>query len=109
MSKGKKRKQKSPDKVTAVLGVAWYSRYQWERLRQIAADPENLDDTYEEWKASAKKALRDMEKLGTVTRKVNIDVEELVAWCKFQNLPIDGTARSAFAGEKLHEELKESE
>ena len=33
------------------VGLAGYSREDWERLREIAADREKLDDAYEDWEA----------------------------------------------------------
>jgi len=107
MGKRRKKKSKSNEAVDTVLGIAWYTREQWEKLRKVASDPEKLDDTYEDWKVNAEKALRDYAKLGTITRKVHIDVKELMEWCNSLGLPVDGTARSAFAGEKLHEEMEE--
>jgi hypothetical protein len=32
----------------AQIGLAWYSREAWERLRAIADDREQLDDSFEE-------------------------------------------------------------
>ena len=103
----KKKKAKFYDAI--VLGIAWYSREQWEKLKEVASDPEKLDDTYEEWKVNAERAIREYSEPDTITRKVHIDVDELMEWCKTLDLPIDGAARSAFAGEKLHEEMEEKE
>ena len=32
-----------------VIGIGWYDRAQWTKLKQVAADAEKLDDTYEDW------------------------------------------------------------
>jgi hypothetical protein len=31
------------------VGVAWYRESEWEKLRQLAADPEKIEETYAEW------------------------------------------------------------
>jgi len=100
----KKKKSKSGRPVDAVLGVAWYRPEQWDRLLQIAADREGLEDTYEEWKVTAEESLKKFAMLGYHIRKVDIDVEELLGWCKVHNLSVDGAARSKFAAEKLREQ-----
>ena len=35
--------------VGPITGLAWYRREQWPSLREKAADPEDLEETYEEW------------------------------------------------------------
>ena len=40
---------------------------------------------------------------GRVVVKVEVDVEELIEWCRSQGRPIDGEARTDFVLEKLQE------
>jgi hypothetical protein len=80
-----------------------------ESFKRNLADADNLEDTYEEWKASAENALKTFSASGAVAHKVVVDVEELVRWCNSKNCPVDGAARSEFAWEKLMEDLEESE
>ena len=86
---------------TTVTGCAWYRADQWERLREISVDREKLGDTYEEWVANAKKALREMRKAGIHAEKVEVDVEELLAWCRAEGRDVDGKARSQYAAEMV--------
>jgi len=109
MGKRKKRKGRSDEEVTEVVGVAWYTPEQWDRLREISSDADNLEDTYEEWKSSAENALITLSASGAIARKVAVDVEELLRWCNSKNRPVDGAARSEFAWEKLKEELDKTE
>ena len=103
MSKRRRRKHKDDDAVTTVLGVAWYRRQQWDRLREISADKDTLEETYDEWKANAESRIPDLERDGYVLHKVDIDVDELLRWCDSQGCPVDGEARSLFAAAKLRE------
>ena len=103
MVKIKKQKHKPHDKDTPALGVAWYRRDQWERLLEISVDRDILEETYEEWKIYAKSKLRNLERSGIVLKKVDVDVDELLQWCKTQKKPVDGEARSLFAAKKLRE------
>ena len=109
VGKEKKRKSKADNSIDTVLGIAWYSSDQWERLRHVVSDPGNLEDTYEEWLSIAEKALQDYAKTGAKIRRVHIDVEELVAWCKSKNIPLNGASRSEFASEKLYQEMEVKE
>ncbi len=87
-----------------VSGVAWYRREQWPLLRENSADAEDLEETYDEWLEFAKDALLNFARKGSPMRRIDVDVEELIAWCREENRPLDANARAAFASEKLHRE-----
>ncbi|MGD8985944.1 MAG: hypothetical protein PVI53_18100 [Desulfobacteraceae bacterium] len=104
MGKRKKQKRKKNDSVNAIMGVAWYRRQQWGRLLEISSDRDELENTYDEWKAMAEENLSILARQGYVLRKIDIDVEELLRWCKLQNRPVDGNARTEFTLVKLREQ-----
>ena len=85
------------------VGVAWYRKEQWPRLLEIADDREKLEDTYEDWVKIAEKTMGEMEALGLSLAKVDIDVEELLAWCQKRKIPVNGSARARFTSAKLQE------
>ena len=100
-SRKRKTRRYSKEYVETASGVAWYDRDQWQRLRQVAADPERLEESYEEWIAMAERAIRDLEATGMLIERVPVDTEELIAWCNEQGRPIDGSARAEFASHQL--------
>ena len=83
----------SPD---AQLGLAWYTRQAWARLRELADDRDKLDDTFEDWERGAMAAIRDLESIGRQVHKVPIDVDALVAWCCAGGHRIDSAARTEY-------------
>lgn len=89
--------------VKTVMGCAWYRAEQWDRLREVAVDRDNLEETHAEWVANAEETLRGMRKAGMLVDKVEVDVEELLAWCKARQLDVDGGARAKYAGEMLRQ------
>ena len=89
--------------VRTVIGCAWYRADQWERLREISADPDKLEETHEEWVTTAKRSLREMKKAGILAEKVDVDVEELLAWCREHGEDVDGGARASYAAEMLRQ------
>ena len=64
---------------------------------------ESLEDTHAEWLDIATKTFRDMESHGFSPVKVDVDVEELVAWCQERRLPVDAKARAQFIAYKLQQ------
>ena len=86
------------------MGIAWFRSDQWELLRSLAVDVENLEHTHPEWEALAYKTMRDLARQGITARKVDVDVNELQAWCISKNRPLDGPARAQYAALRLPEE-----
>lgn len=86
------------------LAVAWYSPEDWHRLREVAADPEALETTYEEWIATANSSLRKIREAGLLAEKVHlVNVGDLIPWREEQGLALDGHASARYAAENLRQ------
>ena len=83
------------------IGIAWYRRDQWEELLEASVDREELEDTYEEWLEIARNRLVEFATEGVTTQRVDVDVSELIQWCRKEGRPIDSPARAAYAAHKL--------
>ena len=81
--------------------MAWYRPDQWALLRDVSADGERLEATYEEWFAFASKHLRELQALGLQVDRIDVEVAALVRWCNSQGQPVDGTARAEYARQGL--------
>lgn len=83
------------------VAIAWYTAEQWERLKQVVDDPQNFEETHDEWLGVFQRGMQYLREQGYDPHKVPVDVDELVQWCGEQQRPVDGESRSAFAAEKL--------
>jgi hypothetical protein len=93
----RRRRRERPDiAADAELGLAWYTREGWERLRELAVDREQLDDSFDAWERGAQAAIAELAAMGRVVRKVPIDLEALLAWCQTQDRPLDSAARAEY-------------
>jgi hypothetical protein len=90
------------------VGVAWYRESEWEKLRQLAADAEMLEETYAEWSKVYEDGIRKLRASGLLPEPVEIDLAELQAWCTAQHCPLDASARAAFATEILSRRSKQA-
>ena len=84
-----------------VTGIAWYRRDQWRRLREVASDADELEESYDDWLAGAQKALVQMALSGVQARRVDVDVDALIRWCQAEGRPVDSAARAAYAALQL--------
>jgi hypothetical protein len=96
-----KSSPKKDSEPAPILGIAWYKPEEWSHLLEIAADRDELEDTYEEWLLNAEMRLREMAEAGMNAMRVYIDVDELQDWCIVQGRPLDGSARALFTAEKV--------
>ena len=87
------------------VAMAWYRRDQWELLRDISADGQSLEQTYDEWVAFASNQVRDLETKGFRVHKIEVEVNALTRWCESQGRPVDGDARAEYARRGLGREL----
>lgn len=90
-------------KSQTLLGVAWYRPEQWASLRSLASDAEILEEIHAEWVILARKTMRDLAAQGVAVRKVDVDVNDLQAWCIGQKRPLDSSARAEYAGKQLRD------
>jgi hypothetical protein len=98
---GRRRRERFRVASDAQLGLAWYTREGWARLRELAHDRDALDDSFEDWERSALEAIRELESVGRKVRKVSIDIEALVAWCRARGRALDSAARAEYISDLL--------
>jgi len=86
-----------------VIGIAWYKKEQWFILRQEVENPNDIENTYEEWLNNAinlKKTLMDS---GLTVEEVDIDIQDVISWCKKGNKTINSNSISEYVAFKLME------
>ena len=86
-----------------VVGFAWYRPDQWQRVREISADEDDLHDSYLEWLQSAEERLQELRASGLRVEKVDVHSEALILWCNERGLEINGESRSRYVAERLSE------
>ena len=85
---------------TMVVGFAWYRPEQWQRVREISADANDLHDSYLEWLQSAEERFQELRSSGLRVEKVDVHSEALLLWCNERGLEINGEARSQYVAER---------
>ena len=96
-----RRHAESSVETNIIMGMAWYRPEQWGRLLEVSVDREQLEATHAEWKKHAEKELKRLRRDRFVVWRVDVDIDELLAFCKEQGMEVDGKARAAFANELL--------
>ena len=91
----------------ALIGVCWYRQDQYERFLASADDRDALEDRWADWQVTAERVLRQYRARGLNIRKVEIDLGDLLAYCRAEGRPNDGAAPSAYVAHLLEREQGE--
>jgi hypothetical protein len=80
--------------------IAYYKKEDWSRLLLIIDDKESMHDSWNEWFTAYSKAKTDLISQGFMVVDVEIDLDELIRYCKLRRVKNNGKARSQFVQEK---------
>ncbi|UCH96992.1 MAG: hypothetical protein JSV88_09115 [Candidatus Aminicenantes bacterium] len=62
---------------------------------------------FTEWIEFAEEKVIQLEAMGLKLEKVEVDIDELLAWCNKRSLSVDGESRAMFANYKLNKQPKD--
>lgn len=89
--------------TVTTFGIAWFRPEQWQRLRDVSDDVDVLEATHAEWLLQAIRMLKKLRRKGLAVQKVDVDVEDLVAWCNAAGRSVDGSARADYAAHQMRQ------
>lgn len=72
-------------------------------MLEISEDRDDLEISYDEWRKSASKAIKDIQAQGNIVKKVKVNLEDLLAWCNAKHVPINGSSRAEYVTHLLQE------
>jgi hypothetical protein len=82
-----------------LAALFWIRQPDYARYRELCDDRDNLPAKYEKWVYAANKAFDQFQRQGLNVIKVEVDLDQFVAWCRSKNLDIDGRTRTRYANE----------
>ena len=82
------------------IKLAYYRKKDWKRFIKIIDDRESIHDTWNEWHKAFLKTKKDLISEGFDVADIEIDLDELINYCKMRGIKNDGKARSQFVQAK---------
>lgn len=79
-----------------VLAFIWYLERDWEKLLEVSADSDQLEEDYQEWVAAARRAFMEYRQMGFEPHRVYLDVDEYLRWCEQRQRPVGAKSREIF-------------
>jgi hypothetical protein len=84
------------------VSIPWYQEHNFEALRALFTDGEDLHDTFAEWLEAAEAVEARLHGEGVHTVRIILEPEAFAAWCAAQQRPPDARARQIYASELAH-------
>jgi hypothetical protein len=88
--------------MSKLIGIGVYQKGQWPLLLETADDADLMIAAYDEWLRGIEKLIENIKTVGIEPVKVEIDVYELLAYCRQYNVKNNGETRSQFIVELLN-------
>lgn len=85
-------------KVRAV-GIGWYARQDYERIRELVEDGHNLPRSYDQWLRSAETDEKQLAKSGKKVVRAHIRPDEFISWYSKLGLKANADARMRWGNE----------
>ena len=84
------------DPKEPVIGIPWYNKRTWLRMKEICEDTENFHTSYQLWLASADKSIVLCTNRGQTFKRLNIDPTSYAWWCENNAFKRDKKSRRAY-------------
>ena len=81
------------------VGIAWYEPGDYPRLLEAMAES-GLPASYATWLMSATQVEREVARSGVEVRRVRVEPEAFLTWCRARGDAPDAKARAAFVQER---------
>ena len=101
MARRESRRRSPAARQPQLVGLAWYDLAQWAKLKQVADDAADLDESHEAWKRNAERTERQLSRRGIIIRRVAIDIDALMDWCRQRGKPLNSASRAEYAAEMV--------
>jgi len=85
------------------IGLPWYRREDYQRIREMMVDRHNLAPTYESWLAAAENNESVGSQAGLHVSRILIEPETFARWCAEKSVEPDSAARRNYVAEKNSE------
>jgi len=88
------------------VGMSWYSPEDYDSLRSLFKDGDQLPDTYDEWLLAANRGVETLQNEGQKVLRIPLSPNEFVELCRIRKCDLDANGRKLFAATKAAEAVR---
>jgi len=86
--------------MIASINLAFYNEKDWQRFLESIDDRESMHDTWKDWHNAYIKSKKELISQGFHVNDFDVDIDELIDYCKIRGIKNDGKARSQFVSNR---------
>ena len=91
-----------------VVGIPWYTKKDWYKMKALADDKQNFHPSYEQWLASSDKSIVILTNRNQLFERLNIDPIHYAFWCRQKSRQKNRESRTAYTQYLLHRKIKQT-
>ena len=91
------------------LGIAWYKRDEWSRLKNEFADSTRMHNTWNEWRQATEAGMESMLRINKIMYPIVLEADQIKEYCLKNNKPNTSSTRVRMVNEVLHILISETE
>ena len=100
---------KRSNKIPMYLGIAWYKKEEWGRLKNDFEDSEKMHTTWNEWRQATEAGMEYMLRINKIMYPITLEADFIKEYCLKNNMPNTSQTRTRIVGEILHSLISEKE
>lgn len=97
------------DLKISITGMSWYYKEDFENIKKIFVDGDNIGKCYEDWLRMAEKGYNQLVSSGHLVEKVYINSNTFPKWCEKNKLELNSKARLRFGNEIVYKKYLEQQ
>ena len=90
-----------------VVGIPWYSREDWYKMKALSDDKERFHPSYEHWLANTDKSIVLLTNRKKLFERLNIDPINYAWWCNKRKMHKNSESRKAYTQYLLNKKIKQ--
>jgi len=91
-----------------IMGMVWYKREDYDRIRSICDDGDHFHATYDEWLEEAEACRKHLEGEGIKIVTADLDPDRFLALCNTKKMRPNASARNWLAHDAAHRAIRHS-
>lgn len=87
--------------MAKIVALPWYHRTDWQKLHAAFADRDAISPCYDSWKQRALAREQRWRDDGYRVRRIVVEPDDFIAWCRENRRQPDHASRRAYAEERM--------
>ena len=95
-------------KTQPVVGIPWYTKDNWYKMKALADDKDRFHESYDHWLATTDKSIVILTNRGKLFERLDVDPIQYAFWCSKNSIGKNKKTRTAYTQHLLAKKIKQT-